>query len=80
VIFEDRDPGAAERDLGRLDGPAQIGGEHCGDAVVAAALAELARVLAATLRELPGKPAGRDAPFVVDGRRVRLEDDLDAQP
>src|SRR6266542_3614840 len=76
-VVQDRDVGLAKRDLRRLDRASQIRPEHGGNAVVAPPSTHLRGVVAATLGEAPGQPAGSDAPFVVLAQHMRLEHDLD---
>ena len=77
-VAEDGHPDTTERDVGGLYGPTEIRREHHVDRAGMPS-AELARLLPPYRRELPVKPAGRDAAIVVDRRGMRLERDLDAQ-
>ena len=64
-VLVDRDAGAAEGEVCGVDGAGQVGDEHGGEAVAAAAPAEFEGLPPAPLGQLAGKPAGRDAGFVV---------------
>lgn len=76
-IEADRDARAAEGDLGRLHGAAQVGRGDGRDAVVPAPRAELGSGLPSRLRQLAGQPARGHAALVVGRDRVRLVDELD---
>src|SRR6266545_4370485 len=53
----------------------QVGPKLGGNAVVAPPLTHLRGVVAATLGDAPGQPAGSDAPFGVLAQHMRLEHD-----
>jgi hypothetical protein len=78
AVVVNRDAGATVGDICGLDGAGEVGDQHGGEVVVAAAPAEFGGEPPTLVGQRPGKPAGRDPGFVVRADRVGLVDDLDA--
>jgi hypothetical protein len=76
----DRDSAVRERDVSRLDSAQKVRRVGGSDVIVAASLAELAGELPSMFRQLALQPARPDPALVVDGKGMRLVDDLDADP
>ena len=77
AVLVNRDAGVAEGNLCGVDGAGEVGDQHGGEVIAAAAPAEFGGEPPALFGQLPREPAGRDPGLVVRGYRVGLVDDLD---
>jgi hypothetical protein len=67
-VVEDREIGALERDLGRLNRAVEVRHEHCCDSVVPPTLTQLPSESFAAPGKSPAPPTSRESPIVVLGQ------------
>jgi hypothetical protein len=77
-VMQDGDRRTCEGNGRCLGGAGQVGAEHRGDLIAAAAASQFAGLHLAPLRQLAGQPAGGAPLLVVHGGGVGLKDQLDS--